>query len=86
VTVYLAWTSHPPSDLMGPWEDVRTVAPGLVLFESAESLSAVYHAVKWALPDEAALVVTRLDSRPKSRGLLAGTTAWLRSRIPSSHS
>jgi hypothetical protein len=84
VTVYLAWTSLPPADptvdLVGPWEEVREVAPGLLLLESHDSLSAVYHAVKWSLPHEAALVVTAVEHTPKSRGLAAGTTAWLRAR------
>jgi len=80
VTVYLAWTSEPPADLEGPWREARPIADGLVLLESPESLSVVYHAVKWSLSRSAALVVTRVDHTPKSRGLAAGTTAWLRQR------
>ena len=86
MTVYLAWTSHPLSDpaveLVGPWEEARRVAPGLLLLESGESLSAVYHAVKWSLPQAAALVVTTVEHTPKSRGLAKGTTSWLRARTP----
>jgi hypothetical protein len=80
MTVFLAWTSEPPADLEGPWEEAREVAPGLLLLESTESLSAVYHAVKWSLPQDAALVVTPVPLTPKSRGLAPGTTAWLRAR------
>jgi len=79
--VYLAWTSHPPPDLDGPWEEAREVAPGLLLLDSTESLSAVYHALKWALPQDAALVVTAVEHTPKSRGLASGTTSWLRARL-----
>jgi hypothetical protein len=84
MTVYLAWTQRPPSDLVGPWEEAREVAPGLLLLESSESLSAVYHAVKWSLPDDSALLVTRVDHTPKARGLKPGSTAWLRSRTVTS--
>lgn len=80
VAAYLAWTSQPPVDLVGPWEEVREAAPGLLLIDSTASLSAVYHAVKWCLPDDAALLVTAVESTPKSRGLAAGSTTWLRNR------
>ncbi len=80
MTVYLAWTSAPPDDLVGPWQEVRQIAPGLALLESTESLSAVYHALKWSLPDDAALIVTAVDRTPKSRGMAPGTTTWLRER------
>jgi hypothetical protein len=80
VTVYLAWSSEPPADLRGPWEEAREVAPGLLLLDSTESLSAVYHAVKWSLPDDAALLVTAVPTTPKSRGLAPGATSWLRAR------
>lgn len=78
--VYLAWTEEPPEDLDGPWVEARPIAPGLLLLESTESLSVVYHALKWALPGDAALIVTPVDRTPKSRGMAAGTTSWLRER------
>ncbi len=77
---YLAWTAAPPEDLDGPWSEVRAVAPGLLLIDSAEHLSAVYHAVKWSLPDDAALLVVPLHETPKCRGLAPGATSWLRAR------
>jgi hypothetical protein len=49
-----------------------------VLLESTETLSVVYHAWKWSLPDTAPLIVTTVHQTPKSRGMAAGTTAWLR--------
>ena len=79
-TVYLAWTSAPPEDLDGPWLEARQIAPGLLLLESPETLSTVYHALKWALPQEAAIIVAPVDRTPKSRGMASGTTSWLRSR------
>jgi hypothetical protein len=78
--VYLAWTEQPPEDLDGPWVEARQIAPGLLLLESRENLSAVYHALKWALPGDAALIVTPVDRTPKSRGMTPGTTSWLRAR------
>lgn len=80
MTVYLAWTAAPPDDLTGPWQEARPIAPGLLLFESTESLSVVYHNLKWSLPDDAALIVTPVSQTPKSRGMAPGTTSWLRSR------
>ena len=77
---YLAWTAEPPEDLDGPWTEARTVGPGLLLIESTEPLSPVYHALKWSLPDDAAIVVVPLHETPKLRGLAPGTTTWLRER------
>lgn len=87
MTVFLAWTSHPPTDdeaasLEGPWSELHAVAPGLLLVESDDTLSKVYHALKWSLADEdAALIVTPVESRPKLKGLTPGTTTWLRDRV-----
>ncbi|WP_210440040.1 hypothetical protein [Nocardioides xinjiangensis] len=78
--VYLAWTAAPPDTLEGPWTEAREVAPGLLLVDSTESLSAVFHALKWSLPDDAALLVSPVPSTPKSRGMAPGTTTWLRDR------
>lgn len=86
MTVFLAWTSHPPTDdeavgLEGPWRELRPVAPGLLLLESDETLSKVYHALKWSLEDGAALIVSPVLERPKLKGLADGTTTWLRDRV-----
>lgn len=82
MTVYLAWTSDAVPDLQGPWHEARAIAPGLLVVDSTESLSAVYHAIKWSLPSEASLMVVPVDRTPKSRGMAAGTTTWLRDRTP----
>lgn len=87
MTVYLAWTSNPLPDteavaLAGPWREVRPAGPGLLLVESDDTLSRVYHELKWSLVDDAALVVTPVLARPKLKGLAAGTTTWLRDRVP----
>ncbi|PUA80149.1 hypothetical protein [Nocardioides currus] len=80
MTAFLAWTEHPPQDLDGPWVEARQIAPGLLALESTESLSAVYHALKWSLPDGSALIVVPVVEAPKSRGMATGTTRWLRER------
>ena len=50
--------------------------------DSDASQSRVFHELKWALPDDTALFVTRLDTRPKLKNLPPGTLAWLRVRLP----
>lgn len=84
--IYLAWSSaalpDDLPDLPGPWLEVRVVAGELALVESDESLSRVYHELKWALPDGAALLVAPVGGQPKLKGLPAGTTTWLRDRLP----
>lgn len=83
MTIYLAWTSAPvPADLVGPWEELRILAPTLTVVDSQDTLSRVYHELKWALPDEAALIVSPVATRPKLARLPGGTQTWLRDRLP----
>lgn len=83
MSVYLAWSAvSVPDDAAGPWIELRPVAEGVALIESTETLSRVYHELKWSLPEETALVVAPLAERPKLKGLAPGTTTWLRDRLP----
>jgi hypothetical protein len=83
MTVYLAWTSELPEEqLPGPWTELRVAAPGLVLIESADTLSRVFHELKWALSEDASLLVAPLAATPKLRGVNPGTLSWLRARTP----
>jgi hypothetical protein len=66
----------------GPWREVVEVAPGLLLVESDDTLSRVYHEVKWLLPDGCPLLVAPLSERPKARGVADGVVSWLRARLP----
>lgn len=66
----------------GPWQEVVPSAPGLLLIESDETLSQVYHHVKWLLAEERPLLVAHLHDRPKARGLARGVGSWLRDRLP----
>jgi hypothetical protein len=81
VAVYQLWTSAPDDlDPAGPWHDLHRAGSGLWFLESEETLSRVYHEAKWSLPEGSALLVTPVLARPKLKGLVAGTTAWLRDR------
>ncbi|MCW2759639.1 MAG: hypothetical protein JWO46_3385 [Nocardioidaceae bacterium] len=81
MTVYVAWTSEPvPPDLLGPWRELWVAAPGLTLVESDDTLSRVFHELKWALEPDASLLVAPLAATPKLRGLPPGTLSWLRAR------
>jgi hypothetical protein len=81
VTIYLAWTGEPvDTDVAGPWVAMHRAAEGLTLLDSGESLSRVYHELKWSLPAGTALLVAPLDSRVKLSRLAAGTRSWLTSR------
>jgi hypothetical protein len=82
MTVFVAWTPDlPEENLPGPWTEIRVAAPGLLLVESTESLSRVFHELKWALPSQdAPLFVAPLAATPKLRGLTPGTLSWLRER------
>ncbi|GAA1538142.1 hypothetical protein [Nocardioides humi] len=83
MAVFLAWSSAAvPEDAHGPWTELRRLAEGLVVVESTESLSRVYHELKWSLPEGTALLVAPLAERPKLKGLPPGTTTWLRDRLP----
>jgi len=82
MSVYVAWTGEPlPDDLVGPWHEVWVAAEQLAFIDSDDTLSRVYHEVKWSLPDGTALAVSPLVSRPKLKGLRPGTQNWLRDRI-----
>ncbi len=82
MTVYIAHTgARVEDDLAGPWEEIRVVADDLCFVVSDDSLSRVYHEIKWSLPEDAALLVAPLAGRPKLKHLPAGTTTWLRDRL-----
>jgi hypothetical protein len=83
VTVYLAWSASPIApDVAGPWQEVRVLTDDLALVDSGDTLSRVYHELKWSLPEGTALMVSPLTMRPKLKGMPAGTTTWLRDRLP----
>jgi hypothetical protein len=87
MTVYVAWTSadlrelDPSRHLAGPWREVVVAADGLAFVDSDETLSAVYHALKWSLAAGVALAVAPVAGLPKAKGLGPGTNSWLRARL-----
>ena len=87
MAVCLVWLEDPAGveavmTSPGRWREVVEAGPGLLLVEADETLSRVYHEIKWLLPDDAALLVAPLSERPKARGVTAGTVGWLRERLP----
>ena len=82
MTVYVAWAPDLPdvTELVGPWTELKLAAPGLLLVESDDTLSRVFHELKWQLPEETPLFVAPLAATPKLRGLEPGTLSWLRER------
>lgn len=87
MTVYVAWTSadlhelDPIKDLAGPWSEVLVAASGLAFVDSDDTLSQVYHALKWSLPNGVGLAVVPAADLPKAKGLAPGTNSWLRARL-----
>jgi hypothetical protein len=67
----------------GPWREIVALRPGLLLVDSEQSRSVVYHALKDHLPAGRPLLVAQLDEVPKFKGMAPGTLAWLRARLPS---
>jgi hypothetical protein len=66
----------------GPWSEVVVLRPGLVLIDSEQHRSVVYHALKDQLPGDAPLLVTVLIEVPKFKGMATGALAWVRDRLP----
>ena len=87
MNVFVAWTSadlyelDPSRDLAGPWREVVVAAGGLAFVDSNDTLSRVYHGLKWSLPDGVALAVVPVADLPKAKGLAPGTNSWLRARL-----
>lgn len=87
MSVCLAWLGDPTAvDAVvaapGPWREVIEAGPGLLVIETDDTLSRVYHEVKRLLPDACPLLVAPLAERPKARGVTEGTVSWLRRRLP----
>lgn len=83
MAVFLAWSdSAVDISTPGPWLAVHRVSDDLVLIESSDTLSRVYHELKWGLPGGAALLVAPLSGRPKLARVAGGTLSWVRARLP----
>lgn len=67
-------------DAAGPWRDTFRMRRGLLLVDSDQSRSVVYHALKAEIPAGTALLVAALDEAPKFKGMAPGALAWVRSR------
>jgi hypothetical protein len=69
------------ADEPGPWRELFELRPGLLLVDSPESRSRVYHALKAALPVDTPLLVARLEEVPKFKRMAPGALAWARDRL-----
>jgi hypothetical protein len=69
-------------EVAGPWIELLALRPGLVLVDSPESRSRVYHALKDHLPEGTPLLVAELDEVPKFKGMAEGALTWSRDRLP----
>lgn len=77
--LYLAYVgAELDPEVEGPWEEVFVLRPDLVLVHSDLHRSAVYHALKDALPSGVALLVAECDEVPKFKGMAPGALAWAR--------
>ena len=54
----------------------------VLLVETEETVSRVYHELKRLLPADSALLVAPVERRPKAKGVTEGTVFWLRDRLP----
>ena len=90
VTVYLAWSPEPfdpglSGVVDGPWREVLRAEDHLLLVDSDDTLSRVYHHLKWSFEGSPPLLVSACDGAPKLKGLPAGTTSWVRARTGAAH-
>lgn len=68
------------TDADGPWHETIALQPGLLLVDSEQRRSAVYHALKDHLPAGTPLLVAALSEVPKFKGMAPGSLAWARAR------
>jgi hypothetical protein len=54
--------------------------PGLLVVDSDLTRSKLYHQVKWALPNDTALLCAPLKNAPKFKGMESGAFNWVRAR------
>ncbi|RLV50809.1 hypothetical protein D9V37_02305 [Nocardioides mangrovicus] len=84
MSVFLAWSPElDRADRNGPWHEIWEVSSSVWFIDSDDTLSAVYHQLKWSFPETPsppAIMVAPVAGIPKLRGLPAGTSTWLRER------
>ncbi|HEX8655434.1 MAG TPA: hypothetical protein VF693_09455 [Allosphingosinicella sp.] len=78
--LFLVW--HDPERAIEPELllalDRFELCPGLMLVDSADALSPLYHRIKWALPADTVLLVAPLAGAPKLKLMQEGAMACAR--------
>ena len=75
--LFIVWYGAPEVEItLG--EDTHALNDGLFMVRSERTLSRLYHAIKWQLPDDTALAVAPLEAPPKFKGMAPGALKWLR--------
>lgn len=80
--LYLAYLDGHALDprTRGPWRELQPLRPGLLLVDSDQTRSIVYHALKDQIPQDTPLLVAACAEVPKFKGMTAGALAWARDR------
>ena len=80
--LYLAdLDGHDVAGAAGPWRETFALKPGLLLVDSEQTRSVVYHALKDLLPRDTPLLVAVIDEVPKFKGMTPGALVWARGRV-----
>lgn len=86
MTGFLAWSTSRFDDEVvgasaGPWHEVRRVDDHVLLVDSSDSLSQVYHHLKWSFPEGVPTLLVTACDHAKAKGLPPGTWSWVRTRL-----
>jgi hypothetical protein len=81
--IYLAHTAAHPDQILaaGLADDLIELVAGLLAVDTDLSRSKLYHGLKRLQPKDSPLLVSTLTEAPKLKGMAAGSTAWLRTRL-----
>jgi len=75
--LFLVWHGAPES-AVSLGEESHPLSAGLFMGRSARTPSRLYHAIKYQLPPDTALMVAPLAEAPKFKGMAEGALKWLR--------
>ena len=76
-TLCLVWHSAKETEVEIS-EPSHPLSDGLFLVRSERTVSRLYHAIKYQLPEGTSLIVAPLADRPKFKGMAKGAFSWVR--------